>query len=203
MKVLLINGSARNQGNTMTALEEAAKQLEKEGIETEILQIGNKPIRGCIACGGCRKKGNNRCIFNDDVCNQIIEKAEGADGFIFGTPVYYGAANGALLALIQRALFAGGDAFKYKPYANLAVCRRGGTMTAYTMMNIPFQMMCMPQVNGRYWGAVFGMAPGEAAKDTEGMQNARVVAQNMAWILKNPQPHPEYPAQVEAMNFIR
>lgn len=109
MKVLLINGSAHQKGNTFHALSMAAKTLEAQGIETEIMQIGNKPVRGCIACGVCKKKGNNRCTFDDDVCNRFLEKAADADGFIFGSPVYYGQPNGALLAVVQRMLMAGGS----------------------------------------------------------------------------------------------
>ena len=150
MKVLLLNGSAVKNGNTFVALSEIAKTLETEGVEAEIVQIGNKPVRGCIACGSCKSKGAGRCVFNDDVCNEILEKAEGADAFVFGSPVYYGQPNGALLAVIQRMLYAGGAAFRFKPVANVAVCRRGGATAAFQTMNMAFQMMNMPIVTSQY-----------------------------------------------------
>ncbi len=146
MKVLLINGSAHQKGNTFHALSMAATTLEAQSIETEIMQIGNKPVRGCIACGVCKKKGNNRCTFDDDVCNRFLEKAADADGFIFGSPVYYGQPNGALLAVVQRMLMAGGSLMTNKPVANVAVCRRGGATATYQTMNMAFEMMNMPIV---------------------------------------------------------
>lgn len=120
MRVLLVNGSAHKDGNTFTALSEIARTLEADGLETEILQLGNKPVRGCIACGTCKRKGNGRCTFDDDVCNKLCEAAERADGFVFGSPVYYGQPNGALLAVVQRALYANGDNFVNKPFASVA-----------------------------------------------------------------------------------
>lgn len=184
MKVLLVNGSAVKNGNTFIALSEIAKTLEAEGIETEIVEIGNKPVRGCIACGACAQKGNNRCVFNDDICNSIIEKAETADAFVFGSPVYYGQPNGALLALIQRMLYAGGNAFRFKPVANVAICRRGGASAAFQTLNMAFEMMNMPQVPSQYWNIAYGCTPGEAAQDKEGMQTMRQLGRNMAWMLK-------------------
>lgn len=159
MKVLLINGSAHQKGNTFHALSMAAKTLAAQGIETEIMQIGNKPVRGCIACGVCKKKGNNRCTFDDDVCNRFLEKAADADGFIFGSPVYYGQPNGALLAVVQRMLMAGGSLMKDKPVANVAVCRQGGATATYQTMNMAFEMMNMPIVTSQYWNIVYGQKP--------------------------------------------
>lgn len=146
MKVLLVNGSPRKNGNTFVALTEVAHTLEAEGIETEIVQIGNKPVRGCIACMTCKKKQNGRCTFDDDICNRILEKAAGADGFVFGSPTYYGQPNGALMSVIQRMLYADVMDFVYKPVANVVVCRRGGATAAYQTMNMPFEMSCMPIV---------------------------------------------------------
>ena len=146
MKVLMINGSPRPKGNTSVALGEIARQLAQHGIESETVWIGNKPVRGCIACGVCKKKGNNRCTFDDDVCNRFLEKAADADGFIFGSPVYYGQPNGALLAVVQRMLMAGGSLMTNKPVANVAVCRRGGATATYQTMNMAFEMMNMPIV---------------------------------------------------------
>lgn len=207
MKVLLINGSSHKEGNTFHALSMAAKTLEAQGIETEIMQLGNKPVRGCIACGVCKQKGNNRCTFNDDVCNSFLEKAESADGFIFGSPTYYGQPNGALLAVVQRMLYAGGALMKNKPVANVAVCRRGGGSAVYQTMNMAFEMMNMPIVTSQYWNIVYGQKPGEAELDEEGMQTMRTMANNMAWMLKRIHQggDPQYPKR-EAwtpMNFIR
>lgn len=207
MKVLLVNGSAIKDGNTFIALSEIAKTLQAEGVEAEIVQIGNKPVRGCIACGTCKAKGNGRCTFDDDVCNRILEKAEKADAFVFGSPVYYGQPNGALLAVIQRMLYAKGDAFRFKPVANIAVARRGGATAAFQTLNMAFQMMNMPIVTSQYWNLAYGRNPGEAAQDSEGMQTMRQLARNMAWMLKkfkgvetteHPETEPWNP-----MNFIR
>jgi len=207
MKVLLLNGSAVKNGNTFVALSEIAKTLEAEGVEAEIVHIGNKPVRGCIACGSCKSKGAGRCVFNDDVCNEILEKAEGADAFVFGSPVYYGQPNGALLAVIQRMLYAGGAAFRFKPVANVAVCRRGGATAAFQTMNMAFQMMNMPIVTSQYWNIAYGAAPGESVQDREGMQTMRQVARNMAWMLKKfkGEPTAEYPETEtwDKMNFVR
>ena len=185
----------------------AATTLEAQSIETEIMQIGNKPVRGCIACGVCKKKGNNRCTFDDDVCNRFLEKAADADGFIFGSPVYYGQPNGALLAVVQRMLMAGGSLMTNKPVANVAVCRRGGATATYQTMNMAFEMMNMPIVTSQYWNIVYGQKPGEAENDEEGMQTMRTMANNMAWLLKRIHQggDPQYPER-EAwtpMNFIR
>ena len=176
MKVLLINGSSHKEGNTFHALSMAAKTLESQGIETEIMQISNKPVRGCIACGVCKQKGNNRCTFDDDVCNRFLEKAKDADGFIFGSPTYYGQPNGALLAVVQRMLYAGGALMRNKPVANVAVCRRGGASAVYQTMNMAFEMMNMPIVTSQYWNMVYGQKPGEAEHDEEGMQIGRWTA---------------------------
>lgn len=207
MKVLLVNGSPIQEGNTFIALSEAARTLNAEGIDTEILQLGNRPVRGCIACGGCRKTGEGRCAFDDDVCNRLCEAAERADGFVFGSPVYYGQPNGALLAVIQRALFANGKHFEFKPFANVAVCRRGGASASFATMNMAFQMMNMPQVTSQYWNIAYGAAPGETAHDQEGLQTMRTLARNMAWMLKglhaaSAPKHPDKEPQ-QRMNFIR
>lgn len=206
MKVLLVNGSSRKEGNTFTALQELARTLESEGLETEILQLGNKPVRGCIGCGVCKKKANGRCTFDDDVCNQLCSAADSADAFVFGSPVYYGQPNGALLAVVQRALFANGSHFTNKPFATVAVCRRGGATAAFSTMNMAFQMMSMPQVTSQYWNIVYGRDPGEAALDKEGMQTMRTLARNMAWMVKSLNGQPTAVPQREEwqpMNFIR
>jgi len=184
MKVLLINGSPRKKGNTFLALSEVAKTLEAQGIETEIVQIGNKPVRGCIACGQCQMKQLNRCVFDDDICNRISEKLDTADALIVGSPVYYGQPNGSVLSLIQRMFFSAGAKVQNKPAAAVCVCRRGGATAAFETMNMPFQMMNMPVVTSQYWNIVYGREEGQAALDTEGMQTMRTLANNMAWLLK-------------------
>ena len=207
MKVLLINGSPRQKGNTATALTEVAKQLSKEGIDSEIMWIGNKPIRGCIACGQCSAKGLGRCVFDDDVCNKISEKFKDVNALIVGSPVYYGQPNGALLSIIQRAFYSNGANISGKPAASIAVCRRGGAPAVFETLNMPFQMMNMPIVTSQYWNIVYGRAEGEAAMDTEGLQTMRTLARNMAWLLKstNGEKAPGLPTEEprQAMHFIR
>ena len=162
MKVLLVNGSPHKQGNTFIALSEAAKMLNELGIETEIVHIGQKPMRGCIACNKCKENMDGRCVFNDDICNEISAKYAEADGFIFGSPVYFGQPNGALLSLMQRSFYSNGAAAAYKPAACVAVCRRGGATAAFQTMNIMLQMCNMPLVTSQYWNIAYGRAQGEA-----------------------------------------
>ena len=184
MKVLLINGSPRKEGNTATALAEVAKQLDKEGIESEIVWIGNKPIRGCAACGQCAAKGLGRCVFDDDVCNRISEKFADANALIVGSPVYYGGPNGSLCALLDRVFYSLGPDLQYKPGASVVVCRRGGATAAFDRLNKYFTMMNMPLVSSQYWNMVYGQTPGQAAQDEEGMQTMRTLGHNMAWLLR-------------------
>ena len=207
MKGLLINGSPHQKGNTAIALTEIAKQLTKEGIESEIVWIGNKPIRGCIACGQCKAKNLGRCVFDDDICNKISEKFNESNALIIGSPVYYGQPNGALLSIIQRAFYSNGSNISGKPAASIAVCRRGGATAVFESLNMPFQMMNMPIVTSQYWNIVYGRAEGDAAMDTEGLQTMRTLARNMAWLLKstNGEKAPGRPDEEawEAMHFIR
>ena len=207
MKVLLINGSARRNGNTFTALSEAARQLEKNGLETEIIQIGAKPIRGCVACNQCKTRRLGKCVFDDDICNTVADKMAAADALIVGSPVYYGQPNGSVLSLIQRLFYAAGDKVVNKPAAAVCVCRRGGATAAFQTLNMPFQMMNMPVVSSQYWNIVYGMSEGQAALDKEGMQTMRTMADNMAWMLKkiHTDGQPGYPEREpgQMMNFIR
>jgi multimeric flavodoxin WrbA len=207
MKVLLINGSPRKNGNTFVALSEAAKTLEKHGLETEIVHIGVKPVRGCIACGQCAMKQLERCVFDDDICNRITEKLKESDALIVGSPVYYGQPNGSVLSLIQRMFFSAGKYAKNKPAAAVCVCRRGGSTAAFQTMNMAFEMMNMPVVTSQYWNIAYGREPGQAALDVEGMQTMRTMADNMAWLLKkiHADGNPDYPEREEwqPMNFIR
>ena len=204
MKVLLINGSPRKAGNTYIALSEIAKSLEQEGIEAEIVSLGVQPVRSCIACSTCKTKGENKCIFDDDLCNRVTEKMKECDGLIIGSPVYYGQPNGGLLALIQRALYSAGSYFAGKPAAGIAVCRRGGASAALQTILMPFQILNMPIVTSQYWNIVYGRDAGEAALDQEGMQTMRSLAKNMAAMLHamDSQPKPNYEAR-QSMNFIR
>ncbi len=182
MKVLLINGSPNEAGCTFTALSEAARILEEEGIETEMFQLGKKPIRGCIGCGGCVNKG--RCVFDDDAVNRAIEKAEGADGYIIGSPVYFASANGALIALLDRMFYAAGKCFVYKPAAAVVSARRAGTTASIDEINKYFSIRNMPVVSSKYWTMVHGNTPEEVKQDLEGMQIMRTLGRNMAWMLK-------------------
>lgn len=206
MKVLLINGSPRKDGNTNVALKECANQLEKNGIESEIFWIGVKPIRGCVACCQCREKGLGKCVFDDDVTNTVIEKMAECDAVIIGAPVYYGQPAAQALAVQQRMLYAGGANFQGKPAAVVTVCRRGGATAAFQTLQMPFQMCNMPIVTSQYWNIAYGREAGQAAQDVEGMQTMRTLANNMSVMLKmyatgtaeQPAPEPWQP-----MHFIR
>ena len=183
MKALLVNGSPRANGNTMRALEEVASALQADGVETEIVQIGAKPVRGCIACGRCRDLG--RCAFSDDVANTILEKAVAADALVLGTPVYYAQPNGALLAVMQRAFFASGGRLRGKSAASVAVCRRGGASTAFQTLNLFYGIVGMPVAASQYWNIAYGREPGEVTQDAEGLQTMRLLGHNLAWMAKN------------------
>lgn len=185
MKILLVNGSPHENGNTARALKEVADAVAAEGIEAETIWIGNRPVRGCVVCGQCREKHPGRCAFDDDVANKIIEALKGADGVVVGSPTYYGQPNGALLAVWQRVCFAGGEYVKTKPAASIAVCRRGGSTATFQCMNMPFEMLNCPVVGSQYWNVVFGRTAGECGNDIEGMQTMRTLGRNMAWLIKN------------------
>jgi multimeric flavodoxin WrbA len=183
MKVLLINGSPRKEGNTFIALSEIANQLATHGIESEIMQIGTKPTRGCIVCGTCKVKGNHRCAFDDDLCNRVNEKMESADAIIVGSPVYYGQPNGSLMSLMQRIFYSAGDLYRHKPAAAVAICRRGGATASLQTLLMPFQIMQMPIVTSQYWNILYGREAGQVRDDAEGMQTMRTLADNMAKML--------------------
>ena len=184
MKVLLINGSPKAQGCTYTALCEVAKELEKQNIETEIFHVGNKPIRGCMACGGCSKDDSNKCAFDDDTVNVALEKAKDADGFIFGSPVHYAGASGQITSFLDRFFYAG-TGYQYKPGAAIVSCRRGGSTAAFDQLNKYFTISSMPVVSSQYWNMVHGTTPEEVRQDLEGMQTMRTLGKNMAWLLKS------------------
>lgn len=182
MKVLLFNGSNKANGCTFTALSEAARILNSEGIETEILQIGAKPIRDCIGCNGC--EGKHRCVFDEDVVNEWIEKIKSADGFIFGTPVYFAHPTGRILSAMDRMFYSAGEYLTHKPAAVIASARRGGTTATLDTISKYFGVAQMPVISSTYWNMVHGNAPEETRQDLEGMQTVRNLASNMAWILK-------------------
>lgn len=189
MKVLLINGSPRERGNTYIALSEVAHSLQEEGIESEIIWIGNRPVRGCIACNSCRSgqphpDGHTGCVFNDDLCNIVGAKSKEADGFVFGSPVYYGQPNGSLLSLMQRLFYSHGDAFRGKPAAAITVCRRGGATAALQCLLMPMQILNMPIVTSQYWNFALGREIGQIEKDAEGIQTMRTLGKNFSKLLK-------------------
>ena len=204
MKVLMVNGSPRQNGNTARTLKEVADALAKEGVESEVVWIGVKPVRGCIACGQCHEKNLGRCVYDDDIANRIVEKLADADGIVLGSPTYYGQPNGALLAVWQRICFAAGAHIQGKPAACIAVCRRGGSTAAFQAMNMPFEMLNSPLVTSQYWNIAYGRAAGEAAQDAEGMQTMRTMARNMAWLIKSLKDNPP-PAREpwQMTSFIR
>lgn len=183
MKVLLINGSPKANGCTYTALCEIAKELNNENIEIEIFHVGTKPIRGCMACGGCSRNNADKCVFNDDTVNIALEKAKEADGFIFGSPVHYAAASGQITSFLDRFFYAG-TGFQYKPGAAIVSCRRGGSTAAFDQLNKYFTIANMPIVSSQYWNMVHGNTPEEVKQDLEGMQTMRTLGRNMAWLLK-------------------
>jgi multimeric flavodoxin WrbA len=183
MKVLLFNGSAKPNGCTYTALAEIAKILKEEQIESEIVQLGNKPVRDCIGCNKCSEL-HNACVFNDDMINELLKKAEQADGFIFGTPVYYAHPSGRLLSVLDRLFYAGSSAFEHKPGAAISSARRAGTTASMDVLNKYFTISEMPVVSSTYWNMVHGTAPEEVNEDLEGLQTMRNIGRNMAWLLK-------------------
>ena len=187
MKVLLVNGSSNKHGCTFTALTEITKTLNAQGIETEIFQLGNAELRDCGGCGFCRKPENkNKCAFEDGLVNEFIEKAGMADGFIFGSPVYYAHPSGRLLSFMDRVFYAGGSNFAYKPAAAIVSARRAGTTASLDIINKYFTINNMPVVPSNYWNMVHGgqNKPEDVKKDEEGMQVMRNLGLNMAWILK-------------------
>ena len=186
MKVLLILGSPHEKGCTYTALKEIEKTLQDEGIETELFWLGIKPISGCMGCGGCKDSG--RCIITNDCVNQLIEKCNSADGYIFGTPVHYASASGTLTSTMDRLFYAakrsGTNPFRLKPAAVIVSARRAGTTSTFDQINKYFTISEMPVISSRYWNMVHGNAPEQVLQDEEGLQTMRILARNMAWFLK-------------------
>ncbi|APM39776.1 flavodoxin family protein [Clostridium kluyveri] len=185
MKVLLVNGSPHEKGCTYTALNEVAGTLNHEGIDTEIFQIGTKPLVGCIACKGCVKIG--QCVFDDKV-NEFLEIAGNFHGYIFGSPVHYAAASGAITSFMDRVFYAdlcsGKQSFYLKPAAAVVSARRAGTTATFDQLNKYFTLMEMPIISSQYWNMVHGHTPEDVEKDLEGLQIMRTLGRNMAFFLK-------------------
>lgn len=183
MKVMLVNGSPHKQGNTYRSLKEIADTLREEGVDSEIFWIGNKPIAGCQACMSCRKSQNGLCVFQDCV-NDFLKIAPDFDGFIFGSPVYWAGASGALTSFMDRVFYANRGQFYMKPAAAVCVARRAGTTATWDQLNKYFGLVQMPIVTSQYWNLTHGGAPGEVEQDPEGLQTMRTLARNMAFMLK-------------------
>lgn len=182
MKVLLINGSPKVKGNTALALENMAQVFAEQGIEAEIIQVGNQPVRGCIACNGCGKNG--KCVF-DDVVNEVGAKLESADGIVVGSPVYYASANATLIAFLDRLFYSTHVNLRMKVGASVVIARRGGCSATFDELNKYFTISGMPIASSHYWNSVHGGAPGEAAEDAEGIATVRNLAKNMAFLMKS------------------
>lgn len=182
MKVLMINGSPRKDGNTSIALDEMKKVFESEDIEVEIVGIGTAAVRGCIACNTCSKKG--ACVF-DDIVNEIAEKFEAADGLVVASPVYYASANGSLISLLDRLFYSSSFDKTMKVGAAVAIARRGGLTATYDELNKYFTISGMPVASGYYWNGVHGSAKGDVNEDGEGMQMMRYLARNMSFLMKS------------------
>lgn len=182
MKVLMINGSPRLGGNTSIALKEMEKIFTQEGIETETVQIGNKDIRGCIACGRCAELG--KCVFNDLV-NEIAPKFQESDGLVVGSPVYYASANATLIAFLTRLFYSTHFDKTMKVGASVVAARRGGLSATFDELNKFFTISGMPIASSQYWNSIHGRGPGEAAQDEEGLQTMRTLARNMTFLMKS------------------
>lgn len=183
MKVLLINGSPHANGNTSIALNEMIKVFQAEGVETNLVHVGNKDVRGCIACGNCFNLG--KCVFND-IVNETAPLFEQADGLVIGAPVYYSKPNGTILAFLDRLFYSTNKINKtMKVGASVVVCRRGGAASAYDMLNKYFGISGMPIATSQYWNMVYGLKEGEAAQDAEGLQTMRTLAKNMTFLMKS------------------
>lgn len=182
MKVLILNGSPKPDGNTAIAIEEMRKVFAEEGVETEIVQVGSKDVRGCIACGRCGELG--RCVFND-VVNEIAEKFEKADGLVVASPVYYASANATLIAVLDRLFYSSHFDKTMKVGASVVCARRGGCSATFDELNKYFMISSMPVASSQYWNSIHGRTPGEADEDEEGKQTMRVLAGNMTFLMKS------------------
>ena len=181
MNVLMLNGSPRPEGNTSIALREMERVFQAEGVETELIQVGNRDIRGCVACGGCAERG--KCVF-DDIVNELAPRFEACDGLVVGSPVYYASANATLMAFLTRLFYSTNFDKTMKVGAAVAAARRGGLSATYDELNKFFGISGMPIASGQYWNSIHGSAPGEAAQDEEGLQGMRTLARNMIFLMR-------------------
>lgn len=180
-KVILLNGSAHQHGCTATALDEMVKVFHEEGVETEIIQVGTKPVRGCISCGKCEELG--RCVF-DDLVNELAPKFEEADGLVIGSPVYYGSPNGNLLSFLDRLFYSTSFSKQMKVGAAVVSCRRGGNSASFEVLNKYFTISSMPVASSTYWNQVHGFTAEDVKKDLEGLQTMRNLARSMSFMIK-------------------
>ena len=183
MKVLLLNGSPHQNGCTHTALAEVAGELERLGIETQEIWVGNKPIRSCLGCGQCYAA--KRCVFTEDQVNECVEALAQADGFVVGAPVHYAGPAGACTAFLDRVFYGKSSLFAHKPAAAVVSCRRGGASASFDRLNKYFTISSMPVVSSQYWNSVHGNTPEQVRQDLEGLQTMRTLARNMAWLLQS------------------
>ena len=181
MKVLLVNGSPHPEGCTFTALKEIASVLEKNGIETELFQLGVKPISGCLGCNKCNEL--DKCVINDKV-NEFVAKAAEADGFVFGSPVHYASGSGAITSFMDRVFYSGGEKFEFKPGAVIVSCRRAGSTAALDQLMKYLTISNMPVVSSQYWAMVHGASPDDVRQDKEGLHTMRTLGYNMTWLLR-------------------
>lgn len=181
MKVVLVNGSPHERGCTRAALDEVAAELGRQGVGSEVFWLGREPVAGCIGCGACRAKGG---CFRNDCVNAFVAKAADADGFVFGTPVHWASASGAITSFMDRVFFSAGGALRGKPAACVASARRGGTTATLDQLNKYFYICGLPIVPSQYWAMVHGASPADVAQDAEGLQTMRTLARYMAWMLK-------------------
>ncbi len=207
MKVIAINGSPSKEGNTACALKLVGEELEKEGIDFEILHIGNKVVRGCMGCGACFKNRDEKCIYANDIVNESLQKMKDVDGIILGSPVHFAGVGGTMKSFLDRCFYVAGanrGMLSRKVGASVVAVRRSGGVPAFNQLNnyLLYAEMNVPASN--YWNVIHGARPGEALKDEEGVQIMRVLGKNMAWTLRNgtSEPRPEMEKKV-MMNFIR
>lgn len=184
MKVLMLNGSPHKAGCTHTALSIVSDELKKQGVESEIIWLGNGPVRGCIGCGGCRRNGKDRCVFGDDGVADIAEKFKEADGYVIGAAVHYASPNGAMMAALDRIFYSAGKHFQFKPIASVVSARRAGTTASYDVLNKYCGINNMIMVPSTYWNMVHGYTPEDVMQDREGVSVMRAIGSNMAWLLK-------------------
>ena len=183
-KVMMLNGSPHERGCTYTALTIVAEELERQGVESEIIWLGNEAVRSCTGCGGCRRSGNDRCVFGDDGVADIAEKMKEADGYVIGAAVHYASPNGAMIAALDRIFYSAGKHFQFKPIASVVSARRAGTTASYDVLNKYCGINNMLMVPSTYWNMVHGSRPEDVLQDKEGVSVMRAIGSNMAWLLK-------------------